>query len=152
MAQALHAQALAYLREHRVVSLATQDAGGPWAAAVFYVNDGFTLYFLSAPTSRHSVNLARDPRVAATIQEDYRDWPQIKGVQLAGLVSELGGEQAGHARRLYAARYPLIGAAGGAPAAIAAALDRVRWYRLEPEQLYFIDNSVAFGHREQIIG
>jgi len=26
----------------------------------------------------------------------------------------------------------------------------VRWYRLEPQRLYFIDNSRGFGHRDEI--
>jgi SAM-dependent methyltransferase len=34
--------------------------------------------------------------------------------------------------------------------AIAAALERVRWFRLEPERLYFIDNTRGFGHRDEI--
>ncbi|APR05899.1 hypothetical protein [Thauera chlorobenzoica] len=37
---------LTYLQRHHVMTLATHGAGGPWAAAVFYVNDGADLYFL----------------------------------------------------------------------------------------------------------
>ncbi len=68
----MHDKALAYLRDHNVMTLATIGAQGLWAAAVFYVNDGFTLYFLSAPTSRHSLNIESQSTVAATIQEDYK--------------------------------------------------------------------------------
>lgn len=39
---------LDYLREHHVMTVATHGSEGPWAAAVFYVNDGFTLFCLSA--------------------------------------------------------------------------------------------------------
>ena len=82
MSDALRERVLAYLRGHRVMTLATQGPEGPWAAAVFYASDGFTLYFLSAPSTRHCIDIARHARVAATIQEDYADWPQIQGVQL----------------------------------------------------------------------
>ncbi|HUY03102.1 MAG TPA: pyridoxamine 5'-phosphate oxidase family protein [Rhodocyclaceae bacterium] len=144
------AQALDYLRLHRVATLASIGAEGPWAAAVFYVNDGFTLYFLSSPGSRHCANLTQDARVAATVQEDYADWRQIKGIQLQGTVELLAGEEEASARKLYGGKYPLVGRIGGAPAAIVQALAKVRWYRLVPARLYFIDNAAGFGHRDEI--
>ena len=39
-------QAAAYLAGHHVMTLATQGADGPWAAAVFYASDGASLIFL----------------------------------------------------------------------------------------------------------
>src|SRR5690606_40344855 len=100
MTDDLHRRVLDYLRQHHVLTLATQDRDGPWAAAVFYVNDGFTLYWLSRPTTRHCTELARSPRVAGTVQEDYSDWPQIRGVQFEGLACEVDGDEVSHARRL----------------------------------------------------
>ena len=47
-----------HLQSHHVATLATTGAQGVWAAAVFYVHDGWALYFLSSPTSRHCANLA----------------------------------------------------------------------------------------------
>lgn len=80
-----------YLAGHNVMTLATHGPMGLWAAAVFYVNDGWQLYFLSAGHTRHATNLAASPRVAATIQEDYADWEAIKGIQLEGTVRLLEG-------------------------------------------------------------
>lgn len=148
---ALRARVLEYLRAHHVVTLATHGREGPWAAAVFYVNDGFTLYFLSAPKSRHSVNVAALPRIAATIQEDYADWPEIKGVQLEGVASAISADEERRARALYGEKYPVVGKIAKAPAAIVAALAKVRWYRIEPERLYLIDNSRGFGHRDEVV-
>lgn len=139
-----------YLRIHRVATLATMAADGPWAAAVFYASDGDTLYFLSSPNSRHCRNLEQDSRAAATIQGDYDDWPEIKGIQMEGVVSELRDADEKRARRLYAEKFPFIGKLKSAPPPIVAALARVRWYRLTPTRLFFIDNSVSFGHREEI--
>lgn len=150
MREALRGRVLRYLRAHHVMTLATRDDEGPWAAAVFYVNDGFALYFLSSPRSRHSRQLASSPAAAATIQEDYADWPEIKGVQLEGTVRELRGAEAERARRLYGEKYPLIRRLGGARAAIAQALRKVRWYELAPKRLYFVDNSAGFGHRDEV--
>ncbi len=147
---ALPATAADYLDRHHVMTLATSGLEGPWAAAVFYASAGHDLYFLSSPRSRHCRNLALDPRCAATIQHDCSDWAQIKGIQLEGLASELQGAEAARARQRYGAKFPVVGRLGGAPAAIVAALARVRWYRLHAERMYFIDNSHGFGHREEV--
>jgi uncharacterized protein YhbP (UPF0306 family) len=139
-----------YLDRHHVMTLATCGPDGPWAAAVFYVNAGHALFFLSSPSSRHCRNLAQDPRCAATIQEDCSDWAQIKGVQLEGRAGEIHGEEELRARQRYGDKFPIVGRLATAPAAIALALAKVRWYRLDVERLYFVDNSRGFGHRDQI--
>ncbi len=137
-----------YLRTCHVATLATMGADGPWAAAVFYVSDGYTLYFLSSPRSRHCRNLEQDSRVAVTVQADYSEWHEIKGVQLEGEATLLAGADEKRARQLFALKFPLI---ERAPAAIASALSRVRWYSIVPARLFFIDNSIGFGHRDEII-
>ena len=141
---------LDYLGKHNVLNLATHGPAGPWAAAVFYVNDGFTLYFLAAPTSRHSTNLTENPQVSGCIQDDCADWAQIKGVQLEGLVAEIAGAEQESARKLYAEKFPLFKNLNRVPHAIIEALARIRYYKLTARRLYFIDNSVAFAHREEI--
>jgi uncharacterized protein YhbP (UPF0306 family) len=140
----------AYLAGHHVMTLATCGPEGPWAAAVFYASEGSSLIFLSAPGTRHCRNLALDSRCAATIQEDYREWPEIKGIQLEGRVVELQGGEERHARQVYGGKFPVVGSLASVPPAIVEALARVRWYRLVPERMYFIDNSQGFGHREEI--
>ena len=137
-----------YLGQHHVMTLATQGAEGPWAAAVFYVRDGDDLVFLSSPSTRHCRDLALQPRCAATIQSDAQDWRSIQGIQIEGSVSELHGDERSRAQQLYAERFPFI-RPGSAPAAIVTALARVRWYRLRIARLHFIDNSQGFGKRQQ---
>lgn len=139
-----------YLREHHVATLATVGAEGVWAAAVFYVSDGYKLYFLSSPTSRHCQNLAHDGRVAVTIQEDYADWPDIKGVQVEGDAVEIAGAEEKQARLLYGQKFAVVGKLAQAPAAIVKAMAKVRWYKVVPQRLYFIDNSAGFGHRDEV--
>jgi hypothetical protein len=144
-------RALEYLAGHRVMSLATYGLEGPWAAAVFYANDGFNLYFISAPASRHSRNLAAHAGVAATVNEDYFDWREIKGVQLEGTVEQISGAEETRVRGLYGKKFPLAADPTSAPAAIAAAFVKVRWYRLAAVRAYFVDNSAGFGHRDQVL-
>jgi uncharacterized protein YhbP (UPF0306 family) len=133
--------ALRYLQAHNVATLATTGAEGPWAAAVFYAHTGFTLYFLSSPTSRHGSNIGDGAEVAATIQEDYSDWREIKGIQLEGRAKRLEGAERAEAEARFGAKFPRL---------IARALRLVAWYELEPTRLYFVDNSRGFGHRDEI--
>lgn len=148
MSRDVRQQALAYLHDHQVMSLATSGPAGIWAAALFYVNYEFDLFFLSDGQTRHGQNLSAHPLAAATIQEDYADWAAIKGIQLEGAVILLAGEARQAAIERYQARYPFV---ANAPTTIQAALRRVNWYQLRPQRLYFIDNSKGFGHRDEIV-
>jgi uncharacterized protein YhbP (UPF0306 family) len=139
-----------YLRNHHVATLASCGNEGPWAAAVFYVNEGDTLFFLSSPSSRHCLNLVHNPVVAVTIQEDYSDWLEIKGIQIEGVAREISGVEEEKARRLYGQKFPVVGMLAHAPAAIVKALAKVRWYKIVPQRLYFIDNSRGLGNRDEV--
>ena len=150
MSTPLRSRVLAFLGEHHVMTLSTVGSDGPWAAAVFYAHDDLKLYFLSAPGSRHTENLARDPRVAATIQRDYDDWPGIRGLQLSGTAGAVAPEDEARVRALYQRRYPLVGGGAGVPRAIMEALNRIRWYELVPQDIYLIDNTLGFAHREHL--
>lgn len=151
MDEALRASVLDYLARHNVLTLATSGPAGPWAAAVFYANEGLRLYFLSSPRSRHAENLAADPRVAGAVHEDYRDWPEIQGIQLEGRAALVPDADVERVRRLYAAKFPVVADLGRAPLAIAQAFARVRWYELAPARLHFIDNAAGFGKRRQLL-
>lgn len=140
--------ALAYLSNHQVMTLATTGPQGVWAAAVFYVNNGFDLTFLSAGHTRHAQNIAAVPRVAATIQEDYRDWEAIQGVQMEGTISLLDNVSRETAVSRYLQKYRFL---SKADEKMQDALARINWYTLKPERLYFIDNSLGLGHRDEIM-
>jgi uncharacterized protein YhbP (UPF0306 family) len=141
--------ALDYLQSHQVMTLATHGQGGVWAAAVFYVCDNaFVLTFLSAGHTRHARHIAASGRAAAAVQEDYRDWQEIRGIQLEGAVSLLAGAAREAALSRYVERYPFVGTTEGPGW---EALAAVAWYRLVPDRLYFIDNSLGLGHRDRII-
>ena len=139
--------ALDYLASHQVITLATNGPLGLWAAAVFYVNEQFELYFLSAGHTRHAQNIAANPHIAATIQDDYTDWQAIKGIQLEGEVRLLMGTERVRAIEHYRLKYPFIANASGR---MQAALAKTNWYGLRPGRVYFIDNSLGLGHRDEL--
>jgi uncharacterized protein YhbP (UPF0306 family) len=140
-------QALQYLQTHQVMTLATLGKDGVWATAVFYTNAAFDFYFLSAGHTRHAQNFTHQPHIAATIQEDYLDWPTIQGIQLEGNVQQLTGAGQLKAIAKYTKKFPFL---ANATPQIAAALTKVNWYRLTPTRLYFIDNTKGLGHRVEI--
>jgi hypothetical protein len=151
VSETLRRQALTYLETHNTMTLATVGPDGPWAAGLFYVNDGFDLYWLSDPDTRHSRNIAHNPRVAVAIHEDYRDWRIIQGLQMEGTAQMVGTIlQAVRPMRLYVAKYPFLGDPLRPPPALAKALATVRVYRFTPTRAYFIDNTKGLGHREEV--
>jgi uncharacterized protein YhbP (UPF0306 family) len=146
-----HRTAVQYLAAHRVATLATSGSDGPWASAVFYVNDGLDLLFLSSPKSRHMRNIASSGAAAAAVEEDYSDWREIQGVQLEGTVRTLIGPDALAARKAYELKFPIAQRNDATPAAIAKALDRAGWYLLQVRRAYFLCNREQFAKREQIL-
>ena len=148
MSDALRQRALDYLKSHNVATLATTGPQGPWASAVFYASDNFRLTFLSASTTRHAHDIEVHPAIAATVQEDYRDWLAIKGIQLEGTARRLEDAERDAAVERYAEKFPIVGA--GAAESIARALLRVSWYEVSPTRLFFIDNSRGLGHRDEV--
>ena len=138
-------KALAYLAAHNVMTLATKSV---WAAAVFYASEGFTLYFVSSPGSRHARDLAQDPSVSAAIHEDYRDWRAIQGIQLAGIAERLEGAERQAALACYSRKFPFLNTVSGP---VLAALGKAACYRLTPGELHFIDNATGFGKRSAVL-
>lgn len=145
-----------YLARHNTVSLATVGPDGPWAATVFYVNLDLTIYFLSEPKTRHAQNIRHHPSVAATVNEDYHDWQQIKGIQMEATCEEVTGRrELARALAAYIKKYPFVArflspgqllrgmSVGG------HALD-VRLYRLRPVRMLYLDNERGFSNREEV--
>jgi uncharacterized protein YhbP (UPF0306 family) len=155
MSDALRQQILSYIECHNTMTLGTCHENVPWAATVFFASDGFRLYFFSAPDSRHCQNLAANRRVAVTIQEDYRDWRKIKGIQLEGKVVPVASViEKGKAMTAYARKYPEVmkvftNPAGGA---FYKAFLKVKFYCVVPERVFYIDNEqYGFGKRQELI-
>jgi uncharacterized protein YhbP (UPF0306 family) len=153
MSGELKAQILDYLQSHNTMTLATCAGDIPWAATVFYASDDLELYFFSAPDSRHGQNLSFNPRVAVTIQEDYKDWRAIKGIQLEGKVMLLDGVlEKAKAMAVYARKYADVIKLFTDPGSgiFYKAFLKVKFYRVVPEKLFYIDNQQGFGKRQEL--
>jgi uncharacterized protein YhbP (UPF0306 family) len=153
MPEELKQQILNYLEAHNTMTLATCSREIPWAATVFYASDDLRLYFFSAPESRHCENLAVNPRVAVTIQEDYKDWRKIKGIQLEGTVGAVDSMvEKAKAMSVYARKYPDVIRLFTNPAsgAFYKAFLKVKFYCVTPGKVLFIDNEQGFGKRQEL--
>jgi len=147
---------LQYMKTHHTVSLATEKDGTPHSATVFYVSIRFDLYFFSSPTSRHGENFSHNPKVSGTINEDYSDWLSIKGVQLEGLVENIGGIlQNPRVSTAYVKKFPGVSDFVFSPKKLGVAIARkvadIKYYRLRPSRIYFLNNELGFGHREELL-
>ncbi len=152
------------------MTIATAEDETPWAAAVFYANDGFTLYFLSDPGSRHSKDIAGNPMVGVTVNEDYHDWRQIKGVQMEGKAELVSSEdETAKAVATYVEKYPFtapyLKLMSSPFPGIIKHLDKllsklpftpglpttfnVKFYKVTATIIRFIDNEKGFAHHEE---
>lgn len=153
MSGELEQQILDYLQSHNTMTLATCAGDIPWAATVFYASDRLQQYFFSSPDARHSVNLSANSRVAVTIQEDYKDWRAIKGIQLEGKVMLVDGViDKAKAMAVYARKYADVIKLFTDPSSgvFHKAFLKVKFYRVVPDKVLFIDNEEGFGKRREL--
>ena len=75
----------AFLREQRKVQVATIGAdGAPHLTTLFYVlDDGGRIAFWTYGSSQKVVNLRRDPRITALV-EDGEGYDELRGVSISG--------------------------------------------------------------------
>ena len=152
MSDALKQEVLDYVRGHNTMTLATCASDVPWASTVFYASDDLRLYFLSAPESRHCQNLSGNSRVGVTIQEDYKDWREIKGVQLEGNVKLVDSViERAEAMAIYARKYPEVVKLFTSPdsGVLSKAFLKVKFYCVTPTKIFFINNAQGFGKRQE---
>ncbi len=145
------------------MTLATAAGDDLWAASVFFAADGLDLLFFSSPGSRHGQHLAERRWAAATVEGEYDDWREVRGLQLEGPVERVGAAELPRALRVYLAKFPWVGdmlrqalgsSGGPGEATVVVEVGRVRtevrFYRLRPRRVVLVDNRRGFGHREEL--
>lgn len=138
-----------FLGAHHVVTLATSGQGSVHAASVMYAIHGFDLYWMSDRETRHSKELERSPGVAATVSPDYTDFREIRGLQIKGTAVRLRSDsEVAHARAMMLQRYAFLRELAGGPEALRRAFEAGSFYRLRPDTITLIDNTLGFGNKE----
>jgi len=149
------ARVTAFLDAHHVMSLATGGPQGVHAVNLFYArhiyaSHGFSLLWLSDPKTRHSAAIEADPKVSATIAPDYRDFNEIRGLQISAYAHRVTEDaERRRARDLLEARYAFLKALADHPSLNRASENAVL-YRLVPRTIVMIDNTRGFGHKDTL--
>jgi uncharacterized protein YhbP (UPF0306 family) len=136
----------ALLNEETTLSLATTgEQGQACVAPLFYIVDKeLSLYWLSSESSLHSMNLAGNPRAAATVYRCVESWKTIRGVQLRGTVSKVTEPERRDALlAAYCKRFKL-------GRVLLPVLRLSAMYALRPDFFRYIDNARGFGYKFEL--
>jgi len=146
MKQEFKQQIIDLLDHHRIMTIATnRNDGWPQATIVGYANDGMIVYFLIGRTGQKFTNIARDSRVSVAIGNDYPQPLQIKGLSMAGRVTEVRDKaEIEHVAEILFRRYPEYKAMPRPDPA------EVPLMRLTPEIVSVLDYSQGFGHTDLV--
>lgn len=141
-----------FLAAHNTLTLATVNADGtPHACDLFYAQVGTTFYFLSDPKTRHSQNLAREPRVSVTIHGVACGWQEIRGVQMVGVAQRVAHRaERVRAFAAYVRKYafvrtmlPRVEMLGR----VHPTFGVVELYKIVPRWVRWIDNTRGWGYK-----
>ncbi|MDP2218369.1 MAG: pyridoxamine 5'-phosphate oxidase family protein [Methanolobus sp.] len=142
MTEEIKTKIVNYLSSHQWLNLGTADKKGkPMVHTMAFASDGATVYFVTDKNTHKVTDMMDNPNVAYTVDEDDAEVMQITGVQMQGkafLVTD--GEETNKAFRLMADKYPFIADMPSSP-------DNV-FFKVEPEEAYYLDYSKGFNHRD----
>lgn len=132
----------------RDLTLATiRPDGYPQATTVSYVNDGLTIYAVVGLGSQKAANIQHNSKVSGTINLDYTNWNEIRGISFGATASFVQGvdvmEEIGQKilRKFPEAKqFALESSSPPWPGLL--------FLRIEPSVISLLDYSVAFGHTE----
>lgn len=131
----------------RDLTLATvRPDGYPQATTVSYAHDGLTLFVGVGRDSQKAQNIRQNNKVSLTINTDYHDWNQIKGLSMSGIAEIVSDpEQIRQAEDCMLKRFPQLGEW--------AATDQAKemlFLKIEPQMVSVLDYEKGFGHTELV--
>jgi nitroimidazol reductase NimA-like FMN-containing flavoprotein (pyridoxamine 5'-phosphate oxidase superfamily) len=134
-----------YLANHEHLNLGTvTKEGKPMVHTLAYASEGATVYFMTHRESRKTKNMSNNPAVAYTVdQDDYENWTKIRGVQAMGKAKRVDEkEESERAMGMLKTKFPQMANLPPNPNMVV--------FKVEPTEIYYLDNSVSFGHRDQV--
>lgn len=95
-----------YLKEARLMQVATSKDNQPWVASVYFAFDEkLSLYWISNPTRRHSKEIKDNEKVAGTIVLPHSHGEKVRGLQFQGIAKQLEGKEVEEGIECYSKRY-----------------------------------------------
>ncbi len=129
------------------LTLATvRDDGYPQATTVSYASDGLTLYVGTGKDSQKVRNIRRCDKVSLTIDTDYSDWSEIRGLSMGARAEVLEEDsEIAHAAACLVKKFPQA-----ADWANAEAWNAVVFLKITPQVISVLDYRKGFGHTELV--
>lgn len=129
------------------LTLATVRADGyPQATTVSYAHDGLTLYVGVGKASQKAENIRHNNKVSLTINADYQDWNQIKGLSMGGLAEILTDPQEiRRAADCMIRRFPQL-----AEWAESGQGSDAVFLKITPQVISILDYAKGFGHTDLV--
>jgi uncharacterized protein YhbP (UPF0306 family) len=153
----LRQMALQLIENQTTIALATTNpsTGQPWSAPVYYTFTRSSFYFVSNPKSRH-IQESLDGAAAASLYGQASGWEDIRGLQMSGTIRRIPtGREAMQAVTLYLKKYPFTRRLFKPAVTIDANAFwehfKVRLYAFDPDLVYYLDNQIRFGFRQEIL-
>ncbi|MGZ3254401.1 MAG: pyridoxamine 5'-phosphate oxidase family protein [Burkholderiaceae bacterium] len=139
---------LTILDKARDLTLATvRPDGYPQATTVSYANDGLSIYIGVGQDSQKIANIRHNNKVSLTINTDYQNWNQIKGLSMAGVAEILtDAEQIGRATGCMIKRFPQVIEyleSGQARDAV--------FLKITPQVISILNYEKGFGHTNLVM-
>lgn len=134
------------------VVLSTADADGvPWATPVWFAHDeGRDLYWVSAPDTRHSRNLAARPAVAAVVFDSTAPPDAGQAVYATGRAAQVGEpDELEHGLAVYSARTARHGAGTWGVERVSGEA-RLRLYRARLDRAWVLDPDSPIDERAAV--
>ncbi|MFH1349896.1 MAG: pyridoxamine 5'-phosphate oxidase family protein [Pseudomonadota bacterium] len=144
------------INEQSTMTLATAKENMAWAAPVYYVYLRSCFYFFSDPTSRHIVESLASDQASAAIYPTASTWQEIRGIQMSGRIEVVRASLVvAEAIMAYLRKFPFTKDffETGEDMDFTAFVKRfkVKLYRFNPDLVYYLDNGIRFGFREEVI-
>ncbi len=154
--QALRRLALNLVEEQSTMTLATAKGDVAWSAPVYYVFYKSCFYFFSDPTSRHIQESLASGQASCSIYANASTWQEIRGIQMSGHMESVAPRLGAiEVIRAYLKKFPFTkdlfkpGQAMDLDAFVKRF--KVKLYRFKPTLVYYLDNSIRFGFREEVL-
>jgi uncharacterized protein YhbP (UPF0306 family) len=154
--RALRKLAVDLIEEECTMTLATAKGDVAWSAPVYYVFFKSCFYFFSDPTSRHIQESLAAGQASCSIYANASTWQEIRGIQMSGQMETVAPRlKTIEIIRAYLKKFPFTkdffkpGQTLDLDAF--ARRFRVKLYRFTPTLVYYLDNSIRFGFREEVV-
>jgi len=139
MDQGMESRILVFIREHHIFTLAISRENRPWCATCYYVylEDLNLFVFTSDHDTKHITDVVETGNyyAAGAIALETNMTGKIRGIQFAGFMRELAGDDLKAAKSAYLKTFPV------------ARLAKLHLWGLEPEIIKMTDNRLGFGKK-----